>query len=645
MTQDIITIGQTKSIRECAVGAICRAGSECFVPCDITFWTDRDGSPIGNPIPLIRTHLKRKLEVDGFPDVTLLSSPTFTIIKDPFTGADRICGHRIPSVRFPSWMRCLTCGRLHRLPWVVHEQKSGQKVDSVEELLCQSGHCKGKLEFVTWVLISDEGYLDDIPWPFLAHRDSEGNGCFDREHLHLNRNRLGQLEIRCRRCGAPPVKLGGIRSKTFFAKLPEMRKQPWRLERVSVEGMENPPVAVKVTDVRVHLPKVISALDIPPESRIDDNDIRARISQLDGWHFLKPFEKIDRNQCRRLIKSTARLLGISRDALHDALDDLENGWPGFHTDAPTGMDMDEMLKAEYNALCTRYDDFKEHERFITDHQKGGWETLLEKCRRQGHFSRRYLSYAGLINQLVIVKRIREVQVFCGFRRHHADDDASQKLISPSMGQPTDWLPACELYGEGLFISLNEALLTPWENKTSVQARAATVSKRAKNSFLQGMLPPVSPRLILLHTMAHLIIKQLEFNAGYPASSIREKIFASHKADDPMSGILIYVAVPNKMGSLGGLAEHGKPEKFLKLWLKAMENASHCSFDPICAEHEGQGPDQLNRAACHGCTLLPEVSCIYNNCLLDRQFLMGSGDQGNVLGILPFMETHPDGDDT
>ena len=91
-----------------------------------------------------------------------------------------------------------------------------------------------------------------------------------------------------------------------------------------------------------------------------------------------------------------------------------------------------------------------------------------------------------------------------------------------------------------------------------------------------------------------------------------------------------------MGSLGGLADHGKPDKFFKLWIKAMEKAEQCTYDPICAEHEGQGPDQLNRAACHGCTLLPEVSCIYQNCRLDRQFLIGNG--GNHLpGFVNYMK--------
>ncbi len=49
----------------------------------------------------------------------------------------------------------------------------------------------------------------------------------------------------------------------------------------------------------------------------------------------------------------------------------------------------------------------------------------------------------------------------------------------------------------------------------------------------------------------------------------------------------------------------------------LEAAAWCSADPLCAEHTGQGFGNLNRAACHACTLLPETSCQTGNTLLDR----------------------------
>ncbi|MBF0302153.1 MAG: DUF1998 domain-containing protein [Desulfamplus sp.] len=234
--------------------------------------------------------------------------------------------------------------------------------------------------------------------------------------------------------------------------------------------------------------------------------------------------------------------------------------------------------------------------------------------------------------MIIVRKLREIQVFCGFFRKARRANNTSPNLTPS----SDWLPACELYGEGIFFSFDETKLNEWAKIPCCISRSNIVVKRLEMSTFSNGLPRPSPRLILLHTISHILIKQLEFSSGYPVSSIKEKIFCSDRNEFPMSGILIYLVVPDKMGSLGGLAEHGKPEKFLKLWLKTIEKAEYCTYDPICSEHEGQGPDQLNRAACHGCSLLPEVSCTYNNCLLDRQFITGN-NKDEIQGFIKYVQ--------
>jgi len=92
--------------------------------------------------------------------------------------------------------------------------------------------------------------------------------------------------------------------------------------------------------------------------------------------------------------------------------------------------------------------------------------------------------------------------------------------------------------------------------------------------------------------------------------------------------LAYVAVPDIAGSLGGLAELAQPKRFLKLLGSVFDHVDWCSLDPVRAEHEGQGPNQLNRAACHACTLVPEPSCQFGNLLLDRVFV--AGDLGGAM---------------
>ena len=139
-------------------------------------------------------------------------------------------------------------------------------------------------------------------------------------------------------------------------------------------------------------------------------------------------------------------------------------------------------------------------------------------------------------------------------------------------------------------------------------------------------PSITPQFIFLHTLAHLLIRQLENAVGYPASSLAERIY-SDTGEEPMAGILIYVAVPDAVGSLGGLSEMAQPRRFLPLLSAALDRAQWCSVDPVCSEHGGQGPAQINRAACHACCLIPETACGYGNLLLDRTFIKGDIKSG------------------
>ncbi len=141
------------------------------------------------------------------------------------------------------------------------------------------------------------------------------------------------------------------------------------------------------------------------------------------------------------------------------------------------------------------------------------------------------------------------------------------------------------------------------------------------------------------TLSHLMIRELEISAGYPAASLKERIYSSRSRN--MSGILIYTAVADIAGSLGGIVENAKSKQFLSIMNNAFKHAEWCSLDPVCSEHEGQGPGWLNRAACHACVLLPETSCEYNNVFLDRVFLKGC-DKTGIPNFLEFVKESANG---
>lgn len=264
-------------------------------------------------------------------------------------------------------------------------------------------------------------------------------------------------------------------------------------------------------------------------------------------------------------------------------------------------------------------DQKEDEDFVTEHHQDEWKALLLSAK-----SAELVAIINSIDLLVVARRLREIQIFKGFYRISSEDNDNR--VAPDITGDSDWLPAIELFGEGVFFTLNETLLQKWENTASIINRAEEIKQRyekAQINFFQDI--EVTPRFILLHTLSHLVIRELEATAGYPAASLKERIYCSRAKN--MAGILVYTAVPDIAGSLGGIINSAEPFSFLAMMDNVFKKARWCSLDPVCTEHEGQGPGWLNRAACHACSLIPEPACEYGNVFLDRVFIKGSEEKG------------------
>lgn len=107
---------------------------------------------------------------------------------------------------------------------------------------------------------------------------------------------------------------------------------------------------------------------------------------------------------------------------------------------------------------------------------------------------------------------------------------------------------------------------------------------------QGQLPrPITPKLVLLHTFAHIVINQLAFDCGYGSASLRERLYCDPDSDqNSMCGVLIYTASGDSEGSMGGLVRQGEPRAFERLIARAIDRARWCSSDPVCIESSGQG---------------------------------------------------------
>lgn len=141
---------------------------------------------------------------------------------------------------------------------------------------------------------------------------------------------------------------------------------------------------------------------------------------------------------------------------------------------------------------------------------------------------------------------------------------------------------------------------------------------------------ITPKFFLLHTLSHLLIKQLSFECGYSIASLSERIYCAEEAEGKsMAGVFIYTASGDSEGTLGGLVRQGRPDALPRIFRKAILNAQTCSNDPVCILSHGQGRESLNLAACYACGLLPETCCEERNGFLDRGLIVGTFEKKDI----------------
>jgi len=239
------------------------------------------------------------------------------------------------------------------------------------------------------------------------------------------------------------------------------------------------------------------------------------------------------------------------------------------------------------------------------------------------------SLAGLIGKLVQVHRLREVRALRGFQRVDPTFDGDPYLVqcAPLSRGKESWLPAIEVRGEGIYLELDPDALAAWEELPPAKRRLDQIrgnyEKACRNADRNPDHPP-SARFVLVHTLSHILMKQLCLESGYSGSSLRERLYVSEDGGrDTFAGVLIYTASSSADGTLGGLVSQGDPTAFENTISSAIEGARWCSSDPLCIESAGQGSDALNLSACHACALTAETSCERRNMLLDRGLLVGT----------------------
>jgi hypothetical protein len=483
----------------------------------------------------------------------------------------------VPAVRFPEWAFCTECRNL------------GPFWDIADHVTKRCGRCNGLVSPSRFVSCCMKGHIEDFPYRAWVHQDASVSHEGHRLKLVTrgHTSALSDLVVICS-CGssrnmAGAFDLGALRGvRRCSGSRPWLSTSDLSCEqelRTLQRGSSNVWFAVQRSAISI--PSVPNIADAFIAKRMPDANPDASAEEI-----ARGFRPPD---------------GCTAEDLVRAIHRWRN--PAATEDSPSDR---ELRDEEYTALVRGKGAVESRDQFLceeVDISAGGLPEIIAQLSR--------------------VSRLREVRALTGFTRvvPSTDENKEEVAVAPltDAAHPV-WLPAMEVLGEGVFLRLDEPLLEEWATSDFAISRSRLLMRSQAsvggNSLTSGL--DVSPRVLALHSLAHVLVDEMSLTSGYPAASLRERVY-----DQPgQAGILVYTATADSAGSLGGLAALSDKDRFGLTLANGIRRARWCTADPVCIESAGSGVNGMNLAACHACLLLPETSCERFNLTLDRATLVG-----------------------
>lgn len=518
----------------------------------------------------------------------------------------------VPVVPFPRWLRCSLCDTLATVESGVFKLSQDMyrpdKTEYVHQgcLKSQGGKSPSAIS-VRFLLACREGHLTDFPWLDFVHK---GNVPCKPATLSLREfgasGDASDIVAKCHTCGTERRMADAFDPESAF----KCHGHHPHLRLIERECKE-PAKAILLGASNSWFPTALSALSIPRAV-----DKLSKIVE-EQWAELKDTDDID--ELRLLRKKQQKFQSLI--PLFTAFSD-EEIWAAI-----------EAKKAGGGHGNLPAEDLKLPEWEVFANPESASENRDFKLKRVAPPK----GFEAFFEDTVLVERIREVRALLGFTRIESNADFAEasvlkdgRLTKLCRESPT-WLPASEVRGEGIFLRISEEAIFAWQDKPEVQQLQHEFFDAHKAWRKLRNLDPVQDnfpgiRLVLLHSLAHALMRQIVLDCGYTAASVRERLYSRQPGEDggPMAGILLYTAAPDSEGTLGGLVELGDPLTLGRHIQQALESMRLCASDPLCAEHR---PDALGRgihgACCHACQFAPETSCERGNRYLDRSVLVNT----------------------
>ena len=544
--------------------------------------------------------------------------------------------------RFPEWYFCPKCRKFQPLKEWVSEYNASPKFKKANEtdpymvkrLRCTK--CVQDLVVARIVVACGHGHIDDFPWIKWVHAKN-GSGqkkICENPKLRFTTSAsstegLEGLSVTCVSCNARAT-LRGAFDKNALENLDKKTgyvydfqcsgRHPWKNSK---EKCGEYPHVLQRGGSSVYFPISVSSLVIPPyssrlTSKIQNSAafsdlkkaIRESIKMLTALNMATQENKdmAVKTKLAEYSEIIAKEIGRSVDQVKPI---LERRWNNKE-------------ETEYSTTGVKY----RAEEYVALNG----EVAVED--KNGEFVREETNIADykipFVKRVSLIHKVREVQALLGFSRLEPigeDETGEGKIRKISIKEPdTNWYPGYDVRGEGIFIEFDEDAINKWRTDNPlVDLRVSQINENYKKSFYGSKRErEISSKFLLIHTISHLLMKQLSFECGYNIASLKERLYCGEEIEGKrMSGIFIYTASGDSEGTMGGLVRQGRPDTFSSVFRKAITSALTCSNDPVCSLSMGQGRDSLNLSACYSCTLVPETSCEEFNVFLDRGVVVGT----------------------
>jgi hypothetical protein len=534
----------------------------------------------------------------------------------------------IPYLRFPCWHVCRWC---HTLSY-----SNSATRGVIRCTRCSRGNRRGPvMAQVPFIAMCEYGHIQEFPWNEWVH-ESLMPTC--RGQLRLQATgaaSLGAIRVSCS-CGASRT-LARITdaSSTEDGEYTHLSRNltrddseyrcrgamPWH-DNVAGAGCDHQMRGALLSASNTYFGLTRSAIYLPRSSELVSAELMQVMERPDIAKYIRQVETTESRDLRNLDYSA--LQSFTDEQIDQAIKIARTPSQATEKDNRTELIGDapetRFRREEFRILRTPR---KEDQLLIREVDLLNYDEAT-----QGYFEK-----------VMLVDKLRETRVQYGFNRvfpeNLYDVENRKSLFWKDRPSPqNDWLPAYIVYGEGIFLELSQSRLSVWEKRPGVISRMSRLQRQYQQIQTKRRLHDryISPRFVLLHTFAHLLINRLAFECGYSAASLKERLYVSDDSREPMAGLLIYTAAGDSEGTLGGLVRMGKPGNLEAVIRRALEVAEWCSSDPVCmelGEAAGQGPDAANLAACHSCALVPETACEEFNRFLDRGTVVGTFDERSL----------------